>query len=350
MNFKKTILIIVILVLFTIPAVGLENLSLERAMKIAEKENLNLKLSEIEYQKAKINLENLKLKNKYNYTAVQELNITKNYLNSEKTYKSNRRDIIKSVISQYTNLWLLQKQIEAQKLNTKAEKRLFNEMEARFELSQISRIDLLEQSNSYDDADNKLKNLKDNYQQSLLEFKRSLNLETENFEIKELEKPEIWNITKKEALQKGLKNSNSLKIAEINYKLLEKELNKKEITSAASEVELAELSRKTAEINLEKSEEDLRNKIVKFHLALKQANKKIDLMKDKLEKTKRQYQQTKRQFELGSLTKTTLLQYEASLLNSEYQLKNAYLNYYLAKEDLADSLNLEPGVTINVQK
>jgi len=344
---KFSVLMLLLLVIFSAPVSAAEVLSLNQALKIAEEENLDLEMAEIEYQKAEINQKNLELQNKYNFTEVNKLEINKSYLSTEKRYQDTRARIIKSIIQQYTNLWLTEKQIEAQSLTTEAEERLYNEMQARYELSQISRLDLLDQSNTFNEAQNNLENLKNNYQQSLLEFKTALNLKDQELKIKELPAPEIWNITEAEAVKKGLESSNDLKIAELDYKLAEKEYAKKIIDASESEQKIAGLDLKSAELALEKAEEELKNSISKAHLKLKQAEKNIDLQKDNLERAESQFNQVQRQFELGSVNKTTVIQYQASLVNSEYQFKNSYLNYYLAKEELADLLNMEPGVTIN---
>lgn len=350
MNFKNITILILFLLIFSLPAAAADSLTLDEAVKRAEAENMDLKLAEINFQKAEINMQNMELQNEFNYTAAQKLEINKNYLNTEKNYQDNKADIIKSVIRQYTNLWLIQKEIEAQELTTKAEERLYNEMQARFDLSQISKIDLLDQSNKYNNASNQLENLKDEFEQSLIEFKTDLNLEEQEFEIEELAEPEIWQITAEEALDKAFADSNAVKIAEFELELAEEKLQKSKIEASKSEQNIAELDLKAAEISLSKTKRDLKNNIIQAHLSLKQAEKNIELMKNNLDKAESQYQQTKRQFELGSITRTALLQYEASMVNSEYQLKKSYLNYYLAEEELADLLNLEPGVTINAQQ
>jgi hypothetical protein len=350
MSLKNAGILLLLIFILSVPVQAADILSLEEALKIAEDENLKLKMAEIEYQKAEINQKNMELQNKYNFTEINKLEINKNYLSAEKRYQDSRANIIKSIIQQYTNLWLTEKQIEAQELKTEAEKRLYNEMEARYELSQISRLDLLDQSNTYNQAQNDLENLRDNYQQSLLEFKTALNLNQKEFEIEELSAPESWVITEREAVKQGMENSNAIKIATIDFELAEKEFNKNMINASAAEQKIAELNQKSAELSLQETKENLENSIIKAHLKLKQAEKNIDLSRDNLERAEAQFNQVKRQFELGSVTKTTVLQYQASLANSEYQLKNSYLNYYLAKEELADLLNMEPGVTINAVK
>lgn len=343
-------ILLLLLIIFSAPISAAEILTLEKALNIAENENLNLEMTEIEYKKAEINLKNLELQNKYNFTEVNKLQINRNYRSAEKNYQDSRANIIMSIIQQYTNLWLAEKQIEAQELTAEAEKRLYNEMQARYELSQISRLDLLDQSNAYNQAQNELENLKDNYQQSLLEFKTALNLKDSQFEVEELSAPTIWKIKEAEAIKRGLENSSALKIAQIDFELAKKEYNKKLITASESEKRLAELDLKSAEISFEQTEEDLKNSIIKAHLKLKQAEKNISLSRDNLESAETQFNQVQRQFELGSLTKTTVLKYQATLVNSEYQLKNSYLNYNLAKEELADLLNMEPGVIISAVK
>jgi outer membrane protein TolC len=350
MNFKKVSIIILIIFIFALPLQAAEALTLAEAIDIAKNENFNLKLAEINYQKAKINQQALELQNKYNYTETQKLEINKNYLSSEKNYQDSEANVIKSIISQYTGLWLKQKEIEAQRLTTKAEERLYNEMQARFELAQISQLDLLDQSNNYKQANNSLENLQDNYQLSLVEFKTDLNLGDEKIKINELAEPKLWTISEEEAIEKALKNSYSIKIAEIDYQLAKEQYNKNKIDSAQAQQRTAAMDLKAAEITLAKTKKELINSVIKAYLTLTQAEKNINLMKDNLKKSQTQYNQIKRQFELGSVTQTTVLQYESTLLDSQYQLKNAYLNYYLAKENLADLLNMQPGVTINVQE
>lgn len=126
-------------------------------------------------------------------------------------------------------------------------------MQARFEMSQISRLDLLDQSNKYNNASNQLENLKDNYEQSFIEFKSSLNMEDENIEIEGLVEPEIWEITEAEALERAFARSNALKIAELDFKLSESQFEKNKIDASSSEQKVAELDLKAAEISLKKS-------------------------------------------------------------------------------------------------
>lgn len=349
MNFRKTAIVFLLFVLFSVPVGAQEVLSLEDAVQRAEKENMDLKLAEISYQKAEIEMENLKLQNKFNYTEPQKIEINKNYLSSLKNLQDSRSNIIKSIIRQYTNLWLNQKEIEAQRLSTRAEERLYNEMLARFDLAQISKLDLVEQLNSFNSSSNQLENLKDNYEQNLLEFKTAINLEDAEIEIKEISEPALWQIEKDEAIEKGISESKEIKIAELELQLAENRMERSRVESASAAQKTAVLDLEAAEINLQKTKDEVETGILKAHLNLKQAEKNIALMKGNLERAETQYQQTKREFELGSVTRTALLQYESSLSNSEYQLKNAYLNYYLAKEELADLLNMEPGVTIYEQ-
>lgn len=69
-----------------------------------------------------------------------------------------------------------------------AEKRLYTEFEKRFKLSEVNRVNLLEQRNTFRDAEMRLQTLKNELEQHLNDFKNMLKFDSLKFELSEVPK------------------------------------------------------------------------------------------------------------------------------------------------------------------
>jgi outer membrane protein TolC len=347
---KKFILLMLILLLIlisnsTLYADKVEvELDIFEAIELAEENNNSLLKAELIQKKAELNYKKAQSQNKLNHYLSEEILAEKNYLSAENNYENRRAEIIKDLINQYFTIILDKKEIQSQELILKAEERLYKEMEKRFELSEVNRIDLLEQKNSFRDAEIKLEVLNDKLEQDLINLKNLLKLDNINFELVEVPKIDFWKITQKEALETGFVNSKELKTYILDIKLAEINNKVEQIEAAEIDKKIAALAITEAELALKEKKDNLESNIISAQLNLLQLENRIELEKQRLENNKNDYNRVKREYELGSASLTALYKYEASYYNQEFNYQNTLLDYYLAVEELADILNLKPGV------
>jgi outer membrane protein TolC len=340
------ILLLTVFILFfslTVFAEEIE-LNLTEALQLAEENNNSLLNAELTLRKSELNYKKAKSQNKLNQHLSKEILAEQNYLSAEKIYEDKRAEIIKDIINKYLTIISNKKEIQSQELTLMAEKRLYNEFEKRFELSEVNRVELLEQRNTFRDAEMRLQTLKDDLEQHLNDFKNMLKLDSLKFELSEVPEIDFWEISQPEALKIGFDNSKEIKIKKLDIRLAEINNEVEEIEAAEIDKKIASISIKEAEIALEDTKDSLENRIISSQLNLVQLENKIELEEQRLENHKREYNRVKREYELGSANLTALLQYEASYYNQQFNYHNTLLNYYLAVEELADILNLKPGV------
>ncbi|MGM0603398.1 MAG: TolC family protein [Bacillota bacterium] len=352
MDTKRVVIFFMIFIFLTAPQLLAEEieLDLKKSISLAEERNNALKTAELSLKKSELDYKKMKAENRLNQHQSAELEAEKSFINAQKYYSSSRAEIIKEIITQYLTLLLNQKEIKAQELTAAAEERLYNEMQRRFELADVNRIDLLEQQTTFRDEEMKLENLKDNYQQNLVDFKNNLKLENSALSLEEIETAQYWDITEKYAVDTALQNNFDLKTAEIDIRLAEISRKIKKIDAPEIDIKIADIILAEAEIKKEDIIDELTRQVKSAYLTLEQKKNRISLEKERLDKTRSEFKQVKREFELGSAARTAVLQYEAEFFRQQYNYQNAILSYCLAAEELADLLNLEPGVMINGEK
>ncbi len=343
------ILILTVFILFFSSAVFAEEieLNLSETLELAEENNNSLLNAELALKKSELNYKKAKSQNKLNQYLSQEILAEKDFISAEKNYEDKRAEVVKDIINKYLTIISNEKEIESQELTVIAEKRLYNEFEKRFELSEVNRVELLEQRNIFRDAEMRLQTLKDELEQHLNDFKNMLKLDSLKFELSEFPEINFWEISQQEALKIGFENNNEIKIKKLDIRLAEINNEVEEIEAAEIDKKIAALSIQEAEIALEETEDSLESRIVSAQLNLVQLEKRSELEKQRLENYEREYNRVKREYQLGSADLTALLQYEASYYNQQFNYHNTILNYYLAAEELADILNLKPGVILN---
>jgi len=343
---KKVFIILIVFIIFLSSSLAAEEmgLNLNEVLTLAEKNNNSLLKAEIEFEKAKLNYNKAKSQNKSNQHLSKEILAEKDLINAEKNYEDKRAELIKDIINKYLTIISNKKEIQSQESALMAEERLYKELEKRFELSEVNRVELLEQRNTFRDAEMRLQTLEDELEQNLNDFKNMLNLDSLKFELNVIPEIDFWEISQEEALEIGFKNSKEIKMQKLNIKLAEINNEVEEVEAAEIDKKIASLAVKEAEIALEETEDILESRIISSQLNLLQLENRIELEEQRLENYKKEYERIKREYQLGSADLTDLLQYEASYYKQEFNYQNTILNYYLAAEELADILNLRPGV------
>ncbi|AZO95877.1 TolC family protein [Halocella sp. SP3-1] len=323
---------------------GIERMNLQKAVEMVLVENLELKTAEYNFQKARLEYKKAMADNLTEQSKYNELEAEYDLEEAEKAYTDTRDSVIGTTIQQYIDVWLNKLNIKVNEKTVAAEKRLLEQYQAQHEIGDISSIDLLEQRNTYNDACFELEKIKDEYTQSLRQLKMTLDLEGDEFEIDSLKEPDVWDINEETAIETALENSLELQLSTKEEQLAEIDEKRARISSSALDIKIKELAASISSLETESIKDELTISTQETYYEFKQAVKSIDLKKERLSKDRDEYELIKKQYQAGISTKTDLLQYEASLLETEYNYQEAIANYYLAEHNLCKALGLETGV------
>jgi outer membrane protein TolC len=348
--------LIVFLIIFLIAAgtinvfakaneVNSKEFDLNQAISRVLQENAEVKEAEQSLEKAKLEYQIAEINNLREQSNYSELEAEYNLKSSKKNYLDSRNEIIKETINQYSNVYLDKLNMTVLKKVMEAEKMLYEQYKSQNKLGEVTNIDLLEQFNNYQDAKFDYETAEDQYLQSLKQLKLTLALDLEsNISVEKLSVPEILKIGEKEALSQALNNNLEIKLGEISNQL-------KKIDQARSKITDSKLNKKIDSLEIEISNYNLKaltnqHKISAqdSYYSYQQAAKNMKLKKEKYQESKSQYQLMKEKHQLGMSTKTDLLQYEANMLEAEYDYKSSISELYLAEQSLKEELFMDTGV------
>lgn len=100
---------------------------------------------------------------------------------------------------------------------------------------------------------------------------------------------EEWEISEEEVMEIALENSTELELAQARLLLAEIDLERAELSAAELDRKIKEKSLDTARLELEKSREELLDKIRQSYYQFKQAVKRIRLSEERLKGAEERY-------------------------------------------------------------
>lgn len=331
---------ILFLVIFFIASGGLfaaetKEMNLSQAVNLALENNLNLKIANLDLENAQIDYEKTKANNLLTESRYVELQGDLSLLQAKDNYTQTRNEVIIDVVQKYLQLNQAKKNITAKSKETELEKNLLEEVKAQVKAGHKGNLDLLRQENKYNNAVFDLEKANDDYHQSFREFKLELGLndqEEEEFNLAEVDYPETWQIDEEEAIKKTIENSFILELRKRQIELAKVDLERAEV-AASPELDLRKLKNNMglANLNFNKTQKELTNSIRKQFYTYKQAINSLDLSQQNLNQARENNSIIVDQVKAGLKTKNDLLSAEISLLQSEYNLNSAILNYYMNK-------------------
>ncbi|MBA3062332.1 MAG: TolC family protein [Atribacteria sp.] len=335
--------IILFLVIFFVISGGLfaaetKEMNLSQAINLALENNLNLKIANLDLENAQIDYEKTKASNLLTESRYIELQGDLGLLQAKDNYNQTRNEVIIDVVQKYLQLNQAKRNITAKRKEAELEKNLLEEVKAQVKAGHKGSLDLLRQENKYNNAVFNLEKANDDYHQSFGEFKLELGLnnqEEEEFNLVEVDYPEIWQIDEEEALKKAVENSFILELRKRQIELAKVDLERAEVT-ASPELDLRKLRNniELANLNFNKTQKELTNSIRKQFYTYKQTINSLDLSQQNLSQAQENNSIIIDQVRAGLKTKNDLLSAEISLLQAEYSLKSAVLNYYMTKLNL----------------
>lgn len=349
---KGTILFLVIFFIFSGVLFAAETetkeMNLGQAINLALENNLNLKIANLDLENAQIDYEKTKANNLLTESRYIQLQGDLGLLQAKDNYNQTRNQVIIDVVQKYVQLNQAKKNITTKSKEAELERNLLEEVKAQVKAGHKGSLDLLRQENKFDNAVFDLEKANDDYNQSFGEFKLELGLnnqEEEEFNLIEVDYPEIWQIDEGEALKKAIENSFILELRKRQIELAKVDLERAEV-AASPELDLRKLKNniELANINLNKAQKELDNSIRKQFYTYKQTINGLDLSQQNLNQAKENNSIIIDQVKAGLKTKNDLLSAEISLLQAEHSLKSAVLNYYITK------LNLQKLIGQKIQK
>jgi len=330
------ILFLVIFFVFfgTLWGAELKDLDLSQAINLALENNLSLKIAHLDLENAQIDYEKTKADNLLIGSRYIELQGDLGLLQAKDNYNNTRNEVIIDVVQKYLQLNQAKKDIAVKEKEVELERNLLEEVKAQVKAGHKGRLDLLQQENKYSNSIFNLEKANDDYHQYFREFKVELGLnnQEEEFNLIEVNYPEVWKIDEEEALKKAIENSFALELRKRQIELAEVDLERAEVT-ASPELDLQKLKNNVELANLtyEKTQKELNNSIRKQFYIYKQAINSLDLSQQNSIQAEENNSIITEQVKAGLKTKNDLLSAEISLLQAEYNLKSAILNYYMAK-------------------
>lgn len=340
---KGIILFLVIFFIFSGIMFGAEptqptepkEIDLSLAVNSALTNNLNLKIANLDLENAQIDYEKTKAGNLLTKSRYIQLQGDLGLLQAKDNYTQTRNQVIIDVVQKYLQLNQAKKNISVTSKKVELEKKLLEEIKVQVQSGYIGNLDLLQQENKYQNAVFNLEKANDDYYQSFREFKSEFGLANqseEEFILSVIDFPKAWEISEEEALKKARENSFALELSKRQIELGEVDLERAEVV-ASPKLDLQKLKNNVAlaNLNYDKTQKELNNSISKQFYLYKQAINNLNLSKQNLNQAQENNSIIVEQVNAGFKTKSDLLSAEISLLQADYDLESAILNYYSSK-------------------
>jgi len=344
-NILFLVLITVMLLTTSVFAASME-INLEKAYEITLQDNTSLKIAQKELENKQIQYEKSKAQNLLNQSNYSELQAEYNLLAAKKSYINTANNLLKQTLQQYTDLLIKKKNIETLDKQITLNENLLNEVKAQYEVGEKSQLDILDQQIKVNDYIQEREQLKNEYDQSKTEFKVHLGINRgTEITLVELSEPEYLKLSEEEIFNRAYENSWDKKMNELNLELAKIDLKKKEVVSSSEmNKNMAENSVEIAELQLEKQKEEISSQARELHNQIINLESNITISQDKIQQAHETYNILEEQYKSGLITQNDLLEGEISVLQSEYQLYNAYMNYYIQKLNIKQFMN--PGAEV----
>jgi len=346
--FKVSLLMFLLMsISWSVFASEIVNIDLQTAIGTVLENDLDFKIAMINYDKAKLDYEKKKANYLLQQSRYNELEMETSINSAENTYQNTKFQIVNNIISEYINLWLSDLDLAIKNKNMELESLRLEESKAQYDIGDIGSIDLLDQENSYKDTQYSLENARDDYQYSIKEFKTDLQLENQEFELAGLEYIAPWQVTEDEAVDKALNNSVELRFKGDQLELARIDLERAGVSAAELDKKIKSKNVQIAELELEKEGEKVKSSTQESYYQFRQAEKKIDLNRERLIGAEEKYNLRQEQFEVGLVTTIEVLEYEINMLQSKYNYLSAIADYYQKEQALRQDMGLTPGVFSN---
>lgn len=339
--------IIVLLIVITVSSFSTTlfaeriDLNLEQAYQMTLENSISLKIAQKDLENKEILYQKRKAENLLNQSNYDELQAKYNLAAARKSYTNTANSLLKETLQQYVNILLKAKNLEILNKRITLNENRLSEVKAQYEVGEKSQLDILDQKVKLKDLIQEREELKNEYEQLKTELKVKLDIKKDvDFQLTELKKPEYLNLKEEDIYKKALANSINLKLKKLNLQLAETDKKRKEVVSSSEmDKEISDNKVKMAELEVEKQKQEIEKKARELSNQISNIRNNINLHKDKIKSARDTYEVLKEQNKSGLITDNELSEGKISLLQSEYQLYNSYMQYYIQAENIKQFMN-----------
>ncbi len=349
---KGAFLILVLVVFCSSTVLAVEDgvtLGLQQIIEKAVRENIDLKIAELNLEDARLNYKKGQLNNLISNSRLLALQTELVKVQAEEVYKNVRDSVILDVIGKYIDIISVnQKLITAQK-EVELQAKKVEEVKAQVEVGYKGSLELFEQETSYLSALNSLEKIKDELEQKVRELKQKAAI-SKGIEIEfiKLVKPEVWSVSEEDVLATAISNNIVLKVRRQQVTLAENDLEKARV-SGTPEIDLRkkEIVLDKTGLELTKEQQNIENDFQNKYYLQKQSVKNMEMAEKAVIQAGEHYKIIKEQSDAGLVSKNDLLSSELRLYEAENRFTDSIINYYINMLQLQKAMGLELEVDID---
>ena len=327
---KVVVILAVLLIAVPVGAEGGQNIGFEKALDLAMKNNIDLKIARLTLDNSQIDLE----KNKLSGDAVtrsDELSLNLDLAKSADTYATAQYNIIYGLISDFIELTKKRQTVEVNEKLLRIKEMDLKKTTDLFAKKSATQSDVKNARSAMDDQSLALKKSKEDLSKLVDSLKSQTGLTGEQqFAELKLNSTEKVALKLNDAITKALAASFDVKDKETRHKLAELELEKGQL-EGRPELELKKLSnnKEIAWYRYLQTKENVTSEIKDMFSQLEQNWQTMEIKESDLDVAKKNFQQTSTGYKKGLYTETQYLQSNVQLLNAEKDLVQAKATYIL---------------------
>ncbi len=348
-KFSGLILILILFLMMTVNSYAESGLSLGEVIELADENDVDLKISVLELDNARLNYEMSRAQNLRTESRYQELSAELAYNQAQEENRQTRTGIYIGLIRDYHNIVEINQELEiAVKERDLARKRL-EDKELEVEQGLSSRINLLQQQIAYNNTEFDLISLEADLEQAERQFKSRLDLDYLPELTSRIQPVGSLDLgAREEIVAKTLDESFQLEAARINRELSEIDLRRAEAVQTP-ELELQEHKnqRELADLEIIQVEESVEEDALEQYHQVEQSYRQIELAVDNLEQASEHRRITREQREAGLVSASALEEAELEHLQAELNLDLSRFAYLINYFDLQNMIGVELEVLLD---
>ena len=348
-KFSGLIIILILVLMMTGSSYADNGLSLGEVIDLANENDIDLKITELELDNARLNYEMNRARNLRTESRYQELSAELAYNQAQEENRQTRTGIYIGLINDYHNLVEINKELDiAVKEKELARKRL-EDKKLEVEQGLSSRVELLQQQIAFNNTEFALISLEAELEQAERQFRSRLDLDYLPELTSRLQPVGSLNLpAREEIVEKALEESFQLEAVRINRELSGIDLRRAEAVQTP-ELELQEYKNQLelAELEIIQVEERIEEEALEQYHQVEQSYRQIELAADNLEQAAEHRRITREQREAGLVSASALEEAELEHLQAELNLELSRFAYLINYFDLQNMIGVELEVLLD---
>ncbi|MFN2362759.1 MAG: TolC family protein [Halarsenatibacteraceae bacterium] len=348
---KFTGFILLLILVLTVSGIAYADngLSLEEVINLADENDTDLKISELELDNARLNYEMNRAQNIRTESRYQELSTEMAYNQKKEEDRQTRTEIYIGLIRDYHNLIELNQEIDIANKEKELIRNKLEDKELEVEQGLSSRIELLQQQIAFNNAEFDLRSLESELEQAERQFKFRLDLDELPELTSRIQAVGSLNLQpRQEIVDRALEESFQLEAARINRDLSEIDVKRAEATEIPElELEKNKNNLELAELEITQVKEDVEEQALDQYHQVEQSYSQIELAAGNLEQALEHRRITKEQRDAGLVSASALEEAELEYLQAELNLDTSRFSYLISYFNLQNMIGVELEVLLD---